>query len=183
MRTNESELNILFKDNLLVNLFCDNFIKYKKSILEQLKKNNNINPEQIIFDNFPHPVHIKNRLEFSSLLVSLNLFDNTNIDHINFLYDILIDDAIYEGDKQEFYNYIKKTLEKNSDPKIEEKIFRIFDTKICKDAKSCQTLSLQAFESYLTIFLDINSRANNLSYSSAASVILLLIFIYILERK
>jgi len=56
-------------------------------------------------------------------------------------------------------------MENDLSHELIDKLFIIFTEKICKDKKSCQNLTFQAFESYLKVFLDKNQRKNLLKYN------------------
>jgi len=163
----DKETKLLLKNDYIVKLFYENFKAYKNCAREIVNKLNLYeNAEDLImYDNFSHSQHIKIRLDFVQLLQSLSIFSKN--DFIQFVYDILIEDSVTHFDKKEFYNYIQKVLENKADSLTEERIYKIYEEKICKDTKSCQDLSIQAFESFLKIFLDVNSQ--NLQFSSSAS--------------
>ena len=88
----------------------------------------------------------------------------------------MINDSLSEKDSQEFYIWIKKFIEKNDNMDIEEKMFDLFNNKICSDSKKCQNLSIQAFESYLKLFLDINKKNKYLDYNYSGVNFFLIIF-------
>jgi len=147
--------------NKINELYKVNFKRYKQNALEKAK-NYTQDIDTLPIDNFTHSQNLRGRLEFINSLISANLWDSSE-DPIMFLYNILIEKPISEKDKIEFFNWIMNLIENNIDQETEEKIYNIFNSKICKDQKCCQTLSIQAFESYLRIFLNINSRKNNIN--------------------
>lgn len=168
---NDEDVQPIFQNNLLVNLFCENFKIYNKIANELSKKSTDL--ENISYDGFSHIQHIKTRLGYAVVLAHLNLFEAANLDIIDFLYNILIENAVSEVDRNEFYKWLNNLLEKNEISNVEDKIFKVFQTKICQDKRSCQNLSFLAFETFLTVFYNINSKENHLNYfQSAASVII-----------
>ena len=149
---------LLIEDNKLNNLFCKNFVFYKEFVNEK-SKNFKDDIDLLPIDNFTHSQNVKARLEFVNILLSNNLWKMKE-DPIDFLYSILLDDYISEKDSHEFYNWIKKIIEEDVIP--QERIYNLFSEKICRN--SCNNLSIQAFDSYLKVFLDFNERERNLKY-------------------
>lgn len=107
---------------------------------------------------------MQGRLDFINSLISKKLWSLSDQEPIDFLYVTLVDNAVSEKDKLEFYSWIKGTMDKQVSGDIEKKIFDLFVNKICKDQKSCQSLSLPAFDSYLKVFLNINYVKSKLKY-------------------
>jgi hypothetical protein len=157
--------SLLIQNNRLVNLFCENFIKYINTVKEKAK-NWNQDIDLLPLKDFSHSQNIRARLQFINCLIQHKLWNVSEKDPIDFIYSTLIEQGnICEKDKQEFYLWISKSLESYVDFETQEKIFKLFNDKICKDTKSCQHLSIQAFDTYLQIFLDINSKSNLLNYT------------------
>jgi ubiquitin carboxyl-terminal hydrolase 34 len=149
---------LLIEGNNIISLFIDNFTQYRNRVKSIVAKSNS----QDVLENLEHGQQIKARLDFTNVLIyhSLWKMDNNN-NPIDFLYETLVCDAICERDIQEFFKWIKVILDKSTDHQIEDKIFKLFNERICKDTTSCQQLSIQALESYLKVFLHINSKAGN----------------------
>jgi hypothetical protein len=150
---------LLIEDNKLIKLFCKNFISYTSYVREKAKGWNQ-DIDLLPLKEFSHSQNIRARLQFINTLISCRLWKDS--DPVEFVYYNLIQDAISEKDKQEFYIWVNKTLERYVDYETEERIFKLFNEKICTD---CRNLSIQAFDTYLSIFLDINTKNNLLSYS------------------
>ena len=155
--------NLLFEENSLVNLYCKNFKDYNNKI-KAIVKNWNQDIDLIPLDNFTHTQNLKARLNFINTLLSNKLWNESSIDPIDFLYLILIENANSEKDKLEFFKWIKTTIENKIEVETEEKIFKLFNDKICMDVKSCQNLSIHAFDSYLRVFLNVNQSGSKLTY-------------------
>jgi ubiquitin C-terminal hydrolase len=163
------DLNRLLVDSdNLVNLFRKNFVTYMQYVREKVK---NIGTEirdidlLPLRDEFNHSQNLKARLNFLNTLLTLKLW-KVSEDPIHFVYTTLIEQgALSEKDKNEFFNWIKNAIERNVDFETEQKIFKLFNEKLCNDTKSCQNLSIEAFDTYLKVFLDINSQSGSLTYS------------------
>jgi ubiquitin carboxyl-terminal hydrolase 34 len=157
--------SLLLQNNKLVTLFCDGFIKYI-NVVKEKAKNWTQDIDLLPLKDFSHSQNIKARLQFINVLISQRLWGVSENDPIDFVYTNLIENGdICEKDKQEFFIWISKSLESYVDYETQEKIFKLFNDKICKDVKSCQHLTSQAFDTYLKIFLDINARNNLLNYN------------------
>ena len=154
---------LLFEENSIVKLFCKNFKDYNNKI-KVIVKNWNQDIDLIPLDNFTHTQNLNARLNFINTLITKKLWNESSIDPIDFLYQILIENANSEIDKLEFFKWIKRTIENKIEVETEEKIFKLFNDRICMDVKSCQNLSIHAFDSYLRIFLNINQSGSKLSY-------------------
>ena len=160
----------IFEENLIekekiVKLYITNFTEYKLQVKAMVEnKNWSKDIDLLPFDNFTYSQNIRARLNFLDILIRENVW-NIQPDPIDFIFEILNNNPICEKDSQEFYKWIKKFIEKNLSFEMEEKIFNLFNNKICSDNKKCQNLSIQAFESYLKIFLDINKIKENLDYT------------------
>lgn len=155
---------LLVTDYKLSTLFCNNFTKYVTYVKEK-SKNWTQDIDLLPLKEFSHSQNVRARLQFLNILLNQKLWDYKSSDPIDFIYSVLIEQgAISEKDKQEFYLWVNKSLEQYVDYETQEKIFKLFNDKICKDTKSCQNLSIQAFDTYLKIFLDINTRNNHLNY-------------------
>lgn len=161
---NDKESRKLVNENELDNLYINNFKNYKELVKNQMKSKDVKDVDLLALDNFTHSQNLKARLEFINVLINNNLWKVSNVDPIDFLYDTLVLNNISDKDVQEFYKWIKKTIDMNVELETEERIFKLFNDKICKDTISCQNLSIQALESYLKVFLNINFKANNLYY-------------------
>ena len=163
--SSDYDLNLLLVENdSLVNLFCNSFSKYLNMVREKSK--NWIQDIDLLplKDNFSHSQNIKSRLQFISTVLSLKLWKIKD-DPIEFVFKNLIEQGLISmKDKREFFNWIKNYIDSSVDYSTEEKIFELFNGKICNDTKSCQNLSIEAFDTYLKIFLDINSQRGNLKY-------------------
>ena len=149
---------LLIEDNKLNSLFCNNFKTYKEFVKEK-SMNFKDDIDLLPIDNFTHTQNLKARLEFITTLLSNNLW-KIQEDPIDFLYSIMIVESISEKDTNEFFFWIKKIIEEDVVP--QEKIYNLFTEKICLG--NCHNLSLQAFDSYLKVFLDFNEREKNLKY-------------------
>ena len=149
---------LLIEENKLNRLYCDNFISYKDQVKEK-SKNFKEDIDLLPLDNFTHTQNLKARLEFVNVLLANNLW-KIKEDPIDFLYTLLLVDPISEKDSNEFYSWIKKIIEEDVVP--QEKIYNLFTEKICLN--NCANLSIQAFDSYLKVFLDFNEREKNLKY-------------------
>jgi ubiquitin carboxyl-terminal hydrolase 34 len=160
----------IFEENLIekekiVKLYIKNFTEYKIQVKAMVEnKNWSKDIDLLPFDNFTYSQNIRARLNFLDILIGENVW-NIQPDPIDFIFEVLNNNPICEKDSQEFYKWIKKFIEKNLSFEMEEKIFNLFNNKICSDNKKCQNLSIQAFESYLKIFLDINKIKENLDYT------------------
>lgn len=160
----------IFEENLIekekiVKLYIKNFSDYKIQVKAMVENKNWTKDIDLLpFDNFTYSQNIRARLNFLDILIGENIW-NIDPEPIDFIFEILNNNPICEKDTQEFYKWIKKFIEKNLSFEIEEKIFNLFNNKICSDNKKCQNLSIQAFESYLKIFLDINKIKENLDYT------------------
>lgn len=158
------EENIVEKSKI-VDLFIKNFTDFKACIKAMLEnKNWNKDIDLLPFDNFTYSQNLRARLHFLNILILENVW-TSDIDPIDFVFEILNNNSLSEKDSQEFYKWIKKFIERNLSIEMEEKIFNLFNNKICADSKKCQNLSIQAFESYLRVFLDINKIKENLEYA------------------
>jgi len=158
------EKNFIEKDKI-VNLYIKNFTEFKNKVKAMIENKNWTKDIDLLpFDNFTYSQNLRARLNFLNILISEGVW-NIDPDPIDFIFEILNNNPICEKDSQEFYKWIKKFIEKNLSFEIEEKIFNLFNNKICSDSKKCQNLSIQAFESYLKVFLDINKIKENLDYS------------------
>jgi len=155
--------SLLFQQNSIVQLYCKNFTDYNTKI-KGIVKNWNQDIDSIPLDNFTHSQNLKARLNFINTLLTNKLWLNSEMEPIDFLYDILIENANSEKDKLEFFKWIKRTIENKVESETEGKIFNLFNDKICKDVKSCQNLSIHAFDSYLRVFLNVNQSSGKLSY-------------------
>lgn len=161
---NVFEENLIEKERI-VKLFIQNFTQYKNHVKAMVEnKNWSKDIDLLPFDNFTYSQNIRARLNFLDILISENIW-SIEPDPIDFIFEMLNNNPICEKDTQEFYKWIKKFIEKNLSFEMEEKIFNLFNNKICSDNKKCQNLSIQAFESYLKIFLDINKIKENLDYT------------------
>ncbi len=167
----------LIEQEKIVKLFINNFTEYKTQVKAMVdNKNWSKDIDLLPFDNFTYSQNIRARLNFLDLLISQNVWV-IEPDPIDFIFEILNNNPICEKDTQEFYKWIKKFIEKNLSFEMEEKIFNLFNNKICSDNKKCQNLSIQAFESYLKIFLDINKNKDNLEYTYYVNIIFLIFFL------
>lgn len=163
LSTDDELKEILFIRNNLIEIFINNFTNYSVTIKEKLKTWNQ-DIELIPLDSFNHSQHIRARLNFLNIIISNQLWKGTAIDPIDFLYEILIHNSNCDNDNLEFYKWIKTIIENKVDSETEQKIFMLFNNKICKDLKGCQNLSIHAFDSYLKVFLNINQSQEKLSY-------------------
>ena len=153
---------------MILKLFCVNFKNYKAQMQDKSKNWNQDIDLLPAIDGFNHTQNLKARMDFVNTLILNNIWRTEHNDPIYFLYEILIENSISVKDKNEYFNWIMNLLEqkeKNEDKGTEDKIFKIFNEKICKDQESCKNLSIQAFESYLKVFLNVNS-SNNYLYVS-----------------
>lgn len=113
-------------------------------------------------DTFTHTQNIKARIEFLNTMLSNQLWDTQKVDPINFLYEILINQGITLKDHNEYYSWIMTILESNKNSDIDDKIFQIFCEKICGNAENYRNLTIQAFDSYLKVFINVNNKANKI---------------------
>ena len=155
----------LVEKEKIVELFIKNFREFKETVKNMLvNKNWGKDIDLLPIDNFSYSQNLRARLNFVNILIAEDSW-KISPDPIDFIYEILNDVPLSQKDTQEFYKWIKKLIEKNISYETEEKIFALFNDKICSDSKKCQDLSIQAFESYLRVFLDINKIKNFLEYS------------------
>jgi hypothetical protein len=149
----------------IVDLFVKNFKDFKTNAKHLIEiKNWNKDIDILPLDNFTYSENIRARLRFFNILIVKKIWNSFD-ESIDFIFNIMINDSLSEKDSQEFYIWIKKFIEKNENMEIEEKIFDLFNNNICSDSKKCQNLSIQAFESYLKLFLDINKKNKFLDYN------------------
>jgi hypothetical protein len=167
---------ILIKKNI-VDLFVKNFKDFKANAKNLIEiKNWNKDIDILPLDNFTYSENIRARLRFFNILIVKKIWDSFD-ESIDFIFNIMINDSLSEKDSQEFYIWIKKFIEKNENMEIEEKIFDLFNNNICSDSKKCQNLSIQAFESYLKLFLDINKKNKFLDYNNSGVNFFILYFL------
>jgi ubiquitin C-terminal hydrolase len=110
--------------------------------------------------------HIRNRLNLATNLIQNNLWKESNIQGLNvpnaidFLYDSLSEHS--QLAEREFYNWIKNLITTTKlDNRTEEKLFSLFNEKISRSSK--RSMSIEAFESFMKVFLDINSREGKIN--------------------
>ena len=169
-QTNESIVSkLLFENNNLIYKFIENFKTYQKSIKKKLNELSEIEFKNFSFDGFSHQINIKSRIDFMNLLIKEKKWtDEINLSKpIDFIYQILVENGINEDDKSEFYNWLNKSMV-NSEQKSEgfnDTVFKIFNEKISKN-EGFTNLSLNAFNSFLKVFLDVNSIAKNLNFNN-----------------
>lgn len=170
---NESE--ILNLENLCVIIF-NNLEEYRKAVKCLTKtKNWNKDLDLLPIDSFNYTQNMRIRLEFFMFFIFKKIWiqNSPYEDQILYIYHILVEDQITEKDNLEFYLWIKNLLNSNNmNYEIEQNIFSLFNTKIFNDLKNCQSLSIQGFESYLKIFLNINKKHELLNYYYNNKVIL-----------
>jgi len=177
----ENKTKDIFSEGILskkdiVDLFVKNFKTFKTNVKNLIEsKNWNKDIDNLPLDNFTYSENIRARLRFFNILIVKNIW-NSFEESIDFIFNIMINDSLSEKDSQEFYIWIKKFIEKNDNMDIEEKMFDLFNNKICSDSKKCQNLSIQAFESYLKLFLDINKKNKYLDYNYSGVNFFLIIF-------
>jgi hypothetical protein len=177
---NQNKFKDIFTEEILnkkdlVNLFIKNFKDFKTHVKNLLEtKNCNKDIDNLPLDNFTYSENIRARMRFLYILIIKNIWSSFE-ESIDFIFNIMITESIHEKDNQEFFIWVKKFIEKNDNMEIEEKIFDLFNNKICSDNKKCQTLSIQAFESYLKLFLDINKKNKNLDYNYSEKIWIIII--------
>ena len=176
---NEISKELLVKDYTLFNIFIKNWKEFNSKTIKDLNDNNidnnNIDLSYVpSFSHFSIQANIKERLKLYEELINNNsLWDNEKISYIEFLYNILLKDAITKMDSNYFYDFIKNNIlaaanisrnEHNSENKdILNEIYNLFKNNILKDNKlACQNLNMTAFEIYLSLFIDKNIDENKL---------------------
>ena len=165
---NDTEVSdLLIKNCVLNRLFCQNFVKYY-NLAREKQKTVSQDFDSLLIDNFTHSQNIKARMDFLYCLISNNRWQMEE-GPIDFLFNIIYCNALDDKDKNEFYRFVQKKMENDNSTELMEKVFNIFTQRICKDRKSCQNLSFQAFESYLKVFLDLNQRKNALKFNFSKS--------------
>jgi len=159
---------LLIKDSYLCKLYCKNFNDYISYVKEKSKNWTQDIDLLPLNSCFSHTQNVQGRLEFLNTLINQNLWSLSDVQPIDFLYNILIVNSICEKDNLEFYEWVKRILKRSNNTDLEEKIFTLFSSKICKDQRSCKSLSIQAFESYLKVFLNLNQAKKKLKFSKIA---------------
>ena len=163
---------LLIENNNLIVKFIENFINYQNIVKEKIKVFEN-GVDNFTFDGFSHSLNLKSRLDFLNILIKEKIWTNDAklTQPIDFIYHILVEKGINEEDKLEFYKWVNSTIE-NPELKIEgfdETIFKIFVEKISKN-EGFNNLTIHAFDSYLKVFLEVNSKSSNVHYSSLYQV-------------
>lgn len=179
---NDSILSkLLINDDYLMKSFCKNWIAFKSMTREINKSKIDSNTGKILdinsiqyIGNYDFTQNIKIRLDFIKILGSTNIWNNKIESMLDFLYKVMIEDILTEFEIKEFFKWINNSIQEsnainfkinpdlenldhgNDDLSIEELTFLLFKNKICKDRFTCQTLIVDAFETFLYVFLRIN---------------------------
>lgn len=151
--------------NEFINSLLKNFEEYRKLIKNTIhNKNWTKDIDLLSIDNFSYSKNIRKRLGIINTIIFKKIWVHES-DPIILVFNYLIEDSLSEKDNFIFYEWIQYLLNSEKlDFDKETKIFNLFNDNICADNKKCQHLSIQAFESYLKIFLDINKKNNLLDF-------------------
>lgn len=152
--------------NEFIKCFIVNFKEYRSLVKSAIKNKNNSKDNELFanIDNFTYSKNIRKRLGIISSLIFRNIW-HYETDPIDLVYDFLMEDSISEKDNLIFYEWIKFLVNAEKlNFESETNIFNLFNKKICADSKKCQNLSIQGFESYLKIFLDVNKKNDLLDF-------------------
>lgn len=135
------------------------FLKSLKNFIEQSFRKGKILDES--------NREINERVLFFNFLVDNSILWDNSIKPHEFLYDLFSISHVESNQKNDkslrtaymnnFYKWIKEYLDDHQQEDVKMEIFNIFNNRICKDKSSLQNLTLNAFDSYMFIFLDINS--------------------------
>lgn len=123
-------LDSSFKNINIVELFCENWIEYKKLSKEIIDKslisnktNNtktkaNSNIEDIIIKGFSHCWNVKCRTMFTNVLIKNDFWnfindDKSKLTPISFLYTVLVDNSVCEFDENEYYIWLSNVLQED----------------------------------------------------------------------
>ena len=103
-------LNILIKDDYLLNLFQDNFKLYNQQAIEIMEKNNILysnskSRDEFIINGFSHSENLNKRIEILNNLIK---YLYKNYDFIPFLKEVLITKAVSPNDKLIFEKFEKE---------------------------------------------------------------------------
>ncbi len=102
------------KDEGLLKLFENNFIKYIEVANEQKKKlglSGNFNDNELVIDDFTHKENVTKRLEFLSFIVTNIYFA---FDFIPLLKKFLIENAVSPNDQYIFSDFIRNYISYSS---------------------------------------------------------------------
>ena len=93
--------------------------------------------------------------------------DNDITNPIEFIYSILVEQSSLKLANKEYFKWLSEFLDKTSNYNLinQEKTFKLFNERILLSESNCKEIDLNAFNSYLKIFLDYNKTKDNLNYS------------------
>ena len=128
---------LLLEDDILLNLYKNTFDEYYSN-KEKINKN-------------LHENNIKSRIEFLNILIKNKIWDVEKESPIDFVYKNLVLNKYDNNDEKIFYNWLKKLMKEKKSEGIEEKIFKLFT-----ENDTNNNLSIEGFETFLSVFLEIN---------------------------
>ena len=160
-------IHSLIDNDRLLNFFKDNFLTYKKTAKETLKNNSNIN-----IDGYTHEENMNSRISF--LIKSIPIL-YPKFDFFELLKEICLHDPVLPTDKSIFYKFMQKYLSEinsNNDANdfkeqkisIETQLFNM----LTEENKT--EMTLDQYNLYIKIFLDINYEKDILRYDRVADL-------------
>ena len=151
---------LLIENNNLLNI-------YKKSFEDYYSNKDKI-------DKNKHETIIKNRIEFLKNLIKNNIWNVEEDSPIDFVYKFLVLNKYNENDEKCFYNWLQSLIKKERKLNgIEEKIFKLFTDK---SNNLNNNLTIEGFETFLQVFIEINENENkiNIEKDNQNNIILIL---------
>ena len=144
----DNDLNkLLLENNNLLNI-------YKKSFEDYYSNKDKIDENQ-------HEIIVRNRIEFLNNLIKNNIWNVDEDSPIDFVYRFLVLNKYNENDEKCFYNWIQSLIKKEKKLNgIEEKIFQLFTDK---SNNLNNNLSIEGFETFLQVFIEMNENENKIN--------------------
>ena len=144
----DEDLNkLIIENNNLLNI-------YKKSFEDYYSNKEKIDKNQ-------HEKIVKNRIEFLNNLIKNNIWNIDGESPIDFVYRFLVLNKYNENDEKCFYKWLQSLIKKERKLiGIEEKIFKLFTDK---SNNLTNHLSIEGFETFLQVFIEMNENENRIN--------------------
>ena len=146
--------SLLFDDDNLLNIYKQTFDDYYN------------NKEQI--DDNLHEKNILNRINFLNILIRNKIWNVDYESPIDYVYQKLVLNKYNDNDEKIFYNWLQSLIKKRNIANIEEQIFKLFTQNDLND-----NLSIEGFELFLHVFLEMNKKENKLFVEDQTNTIIL----------
>ena len=155
------------KSNLIAALM-NNLKTYHESASQAVRAQK-LHPEAIsnlvVQESLTHPEQISERLDFLNFIMK-NSHAQITAKELNFLWELLCENAIYEGDRQCMYKLLNDACQQSAGEysffAVEDGI-HFFNTKLCSEQNKFTHLTMDAFNCIQNFFLLINEKEERLS--------------------